>query len=272
MFVKSPRIDLNRHSKIWINPEGEIPKKIIERLKWQKETRPEDTITLFVNRACGDKSSSALESLRACGIKIKIIELCLEKNEKQDDPFVIACFNKALDIAKKEKNLADRVKASVRATNVLRLMKLVQHEGLYSDNDILFLKFDTASLPTPYLFGQYEGEVNDVHLFGMAINDPLTTDYFYARLVEKMKRPWEKEITPDEFEPPCGLYLVPGEIISKIQFGHLKFAEIKDCIITGSDQSHHDITRAKKLLSSEEDSLLNEAKSAVASQEKQYRV
>ncbi|HAU1192466.1 TPA: hypothetical protein ACT96X_002446 [Legionella pneumophila] len=272
MFVKSPRIDLNRHSKIWINPEGEIPKKIVERLKWQKETRPGDTITLFVNRACGDKSSSALESLRACGIKIKIIELCLEKNEKQDDPFVIACFNKALDIAKKEKNLADRVKASVRATNVLRLMKLVQHEGLYSDNDILFLKFDTASLPTPYLFGQYEGEVNDVHLFGMAINDPLTTDYFYARLVEKMKMPWEEEITPDEFEPPCGLYLVPGEIISKIQFGHLKFAEIKDCIITGSDQSHHDITHAKKLLNSEEDSLLNEAKSAVASQEKQYRV
>ncbi|WP_062760297.1 hypothetical protein, partial [Legionella pneumophila] len=259
-------------SKIWINPDGEIPKKIVERLKWQKETRPRDAITLFVNKACEDKSNSAVESLRACGVKIKIIELCLEKNEKQDDPFIIACFNKALALAKKEKNLVDRVRASVRATNVLRLMKLVQHEGLYSDNDVLFLKFEATRLLSPYLFGQYEGEVNDVHLFGVAINDPLTTDYFYTRLVEKMKKPWEEEITPDEFEPPCGLYLIPDEIISKIQFGHLKFAEIRDCIITGSDQSHHDITRAKKLLNLEEDSLLDEAKSIVASQEKQYRM
>ncbi|HFD2284753.1 TPA: hypothetical protein ACF2P0_002286, partial [Legionella pneumophila] len=265
-------IDLTRHSKIWINPDGEIPKKIVERLKWQKETRPRDAITLFVNKACEDKSNSAVESLRACGVKIKIIELCLEKNEKQDDPFIIACFNKALALAKKEKNLVDRVRASVRATNVLRLMKLVQHEGLYSDNDVLFLKFEATRLLSPYLFGQYEGEVNDVHLFGVAINDPLTTDYFYTRLVEKMKKPWEEEITPDEFEPPCGLYLIPDEIISKIQFGHLKFAEIRDCIITGSDQSHHDITRAKKLLNLEEDSLLDEAKSIVASQEKQYRM
>ncbi|HHJ0474554.1 TPA: hypothetical protein ACQDQW_002363, partial [Legionella pneumophila] len=179
---------------------------------------------------------------------------------------------KALALAKKEKNLVDRVRASVRATNVLRLMKLVQHEGLYSDNDVLFLKFEATRLLSPYLFGQYEGEVNDVHLFGVAINDPLTTDYFYTRLVEKMKKPWEEEITPDEFEPPCGLYLIPDEIISKIQFGHLKFAEIRDCIITGSDQSHHDITRAKKLLNLEEDSLLDEAKSIVASQEKQYRM
>ncbi|HHT9950999.1 TPA: hypothetical protein ACT9K3_000828 [Legionella pneumophila] len=272
MFIKSPCIDLTRHSKIWINPDGEIPKKIVERLKWQKETRPRDAITLFVNRACEDKSNSAVESLRACGVKIKIIELCLEKNEKQDDPFIIACFNKALALAKKEKNLVDRVRASVRATNVLRLMKLVQHEGLYSDNDVLFLKFEATRLLSPYLFGQYEGEVNDVHLFGVAINDPLTTDYFYTRLVEKMKKPWEEEITPDEFEPPCGLYLIPDEIISKIQFGHLKFAEIRDCIITGSDQSHHDVTRAKKLLNFEEDSLLDEAKSIVASQEKQYRM
>ncbi|ANN94401.1 TPA: hypothetical protein ACK8Z3_001741 [Legionella pneumophila] len=272
MFIKSPCIDLTRHSKIWINPDGEIPKKIVERLKWQKETRPRDAITLFVNKACEDKSNSAVESLRACGVKIKIIELCLEKNEKQDDPFIIACFNKALALAKKEKNLVDRVRASVRATNVLRLMKLVQHEGLYSDNDVLFLKFEATRLLSPYLFGQYEGEVNDVHLFGVAINDPLTTDYFYTRLVEKMKKPWEEEITPDEFEPPCGLYLIPDEIISKIQFGHLKFAEIRDCIITGSDQSHHDITRAKKLLNLEEDSLLDEAKSIVASQEKQYRM
>ncbi|MFO9420151.1 hypothetical protein SDA85_03025 [Legionella pneumophila serogroup 1] len=272
MFIKSPCIDLTRHSKIWINPDGEMPKKIVERLKWQKETRPRDAITLFVNRACEDKSNSAVESLRACGVKIKIIELCLEKNEKQDDPFIIACFNKALALAKKEKNLVDRVRASVRATNVLRLMKLVQHEGLYSDNDVLFLKFEATRLLSPYLFGQYEGEVNDVHLFGVAINDPLTTDYFYTRLVEKMKKPWEEEITPDEFEPPCGLYLIPDEIISKIQFGHLKFAEIRDCIITGSDQSHHDITRAKKLLNLEEDSLLDEAKSIVASQEKQYRM
>ncbi|CCD04336.1 TPA: hypothetical protein ACHW7I_002150 [Legionella pneumophila] len=272
MFVKSPCIDLTRHSKIWINPDGEIPKKIVERLKWQKETRPRDAITLFVNRACEDKSNSALESLRACGVKIKIIELCLEKNEKQDDPFIIACFNKALALAKKEKNLVDRVRASVRATNVLRLMKLVQHEGLYSDNDVLFLKFEATRLLSPYLLGQYEGEVNDVHLFGVAINDPLTTDYFYTRLVEKMKKPWEEEITPEEFEPPCGLYLIPDEIISKIQFGHLKFAEIRDCIITGSDQSHHDITRAKKLLNFEEDSLLDDAKSIVASQEKQYRM
>ncbi|HAU4170682.1 TPA: hypothetical protein F8A17_07105 [Legionella pneumophila] len=264
MFIKSPCIDLTRHSKIWINPDGEIPKKIVERLKWQKETRPRDAITLFVNKACEDKSNSAVESLRACGVKIKIIELCLEKNEKQDDPFIIACFNKALALAKKEKNLVDRVRASVRATNVLRLMKLVQHEGLYSDNDVLFLKFEATRLLSPYLFGQYEGEVNDVHLFGVAINDPLTTDYFYTRLVEKMKKPWEEEITPDEFEPPCGLYLIPDEIISKIQFGHLKFAEIRDCIITGSDQSHHDITRAKKLLNLEEDSLLDEAKSIVA--------
>ncbi|HAU3751113.1 TPA: hypothetical protein F7110_08805 [Legionella pneumophila] len=272
MFIKSPCIDLTRHSKIWINPDGEIPKKIVERLKWQKETRPRDAITLFVNKACEDKSNSAVESLRACGVKIKIIELCLEKNEKQDDPFIIACFNKALALAKKEKNLVDRVRASVRATNVLRLMKLVQHEGLYSDNDVLFLKFEATRLLSPYLFGQYEGEVNDVHLFGVAINDLLTTDYFYTRLVEKMKKPWEEEITPDEFEPPCGLYLIPDEIISKIQFGHLKFAEIRDCIITGSDQSHHDITRAKKLLNLEEDSLLDEAKSIVASQEKQYRM
>ncbi|HAU0672200.1 hypothetical protein SDB20_12065 [Legionella pneumophila serogroup 1] len=272
MFIKSPCIDLTRYSKIWINPDGEMPKKIVERLKWQKETRPRDAITLFVNRACEDKSNSAVESLRACGVKIKIIELCLEKNEKQDDPFIIACFNKALALAKKEKNLVDRVRASVRATNVLRLMKLVQHEGLYSDNDVLFLKFEATRLLSPYLFGQYEGEVNDVHLFGVAINDPLTTDYFYTRLVEKMKKPWEEEITPDEFEPPCGLYLIPDEIISKIQFGHLKFAEIRDCIITGSDQSHHDITRAKKLLNLEEDSLLDEAKSIVASQEKQYRM
>ncbi|HAU1182818.1 TPA: hypothetical protein JBI17_08735 [Legionella pneumophila] len=272
MFIKSPCIDLTRHSKIWINPDGEIPKKIVERLRWQKETRPRDAITLFVNRACEDKSNSAVESLRACGVKIKIIELCLEKNEKQDDPFIIACFNKALALAKKEKNLVDRVRASVRATNVLRLMKLVQHEGLYSDNDVLFLKFEATRLLSPYLFGQYEGEVNDVHLFGVAINDPLTTDYFYTRLVEKMKKPWEEEITPDEFEPPCGLYLIPDEIISKIQFGHLKFAEIRDCIITGSDQSHHDITRAKKLLNFEEDSLLDDAKSIVASQEKQYRM
>ncbi|HBD7144064.1 TPA: hypothetical protein KKW64_002981 [Legionella pneumophila] len=272
MFIKSPCIDLTRHSKIWINPDGEIPKKIVERLKWQKETRPRDAITLFVNRACEDKSNSAVESLRACGVKIKIIELCLEKNEKQDDPFIIACFNKALALAKNEKNLVDRVRASVRATNVLRLMKLVQHEGLYSDNDVLFLKFEATRLLSPYLFGQYEGEVNDVHLFGVAINDPLTTDYFYTRLVEKMKKPWEEEITPDEFEPPCGLYLIPDEIISKIQFGHLKFAEIRDCIITGSDQSHHDITRAKKLLNFEEDSLLDDAKSIVASQEKQYRM
>ncbi|HAT2010316.1 TPA: hypothetical protein I8Z88_002559 [Legionella pneumophila] len=272
MFIKSPSIDLTRHSKIWINPDGEIPKKIVERLKWQKETRPRDAITLFVNRACEDKSNSALESLRACGVKIKIIELCLEKNEKQDDPFIIACFNKALALAKKEKNLVDRVRASVRATNVLRLMKLVQHEGLYSDNDVLFLKFEATRLLSPYLLGQYEGEVNDVHLFGVAINDPLTTDYFYTRLVEKMKKPWEEEITPEEFEPPCGLYLIPDEIISKIQFGHLKFAEIRDSIITGSDQSHHDITRAKKLLNFEEDSLLDDAKSIVASQEKQYRM
>ncbi|CAM4197235.1 TPA: hypothetical protein ACT9LC_000608 [Legionella pneumophila] len=172
MFIKSPSIDLTRHSKIWINPDGEIPKKIVERLKWQKETRPRDAITLFVNRACEDKSNSAVESLRAFGVKIKIIELCLEKNEKQDDPFIIACFNKALALAKKEKNLVDRVRASVRATNVLRLMKLVQHEGLYSDNDVLFLKFEATRLLSPYLLGQYEGDVNDVHLFGVAINAP----------------------------------------------------------------------------------------------------
>ncbi|KTD27079.1 hypothetical protein [Legionella maceachernii] len=246
-------INLTKHSKIWIHPKGLLPEKIINRLIFQREVRPKDCLTFFVNQACVEEADAKIALLQEYGIKIKIIEDCLE--EKVDDEFLISFAKKVMHRVLETQKVRD----TVYATDVLRLMKVVQREGLYSDNDVLFLNFnETSHLLKKYLFGCHTHGMPDIHIFGIDLN---YCDDFYRELIAKIKEMCGDPPYPDE--DVCaipGLAFIPDSI-NLIAYGHLAFPATSENIISGKDNSHDD---GEQLLhATGEDRLLEEAKSAL---------
>lgn len=175
-------IDLTKHAKIWIHPEGIIPNKIIDRLILQREVRPNDTLSLFVNRTCMATSANKIVQLRECNIDIIIIEDELASSY-QDDPLLIHWVNTILQRGAITKEIID----SVYASDLLRMMHVVQKKGLYSDTDVFFLPNDhTIILDTSYLFGtHHEGGMGaDINVFGV---DSYLMPTFYQILVNALK-------------------------------------------------------------------------------------
>ncbi|ARG98421.1 hypothetical protein [Legionella micdadei] len=223
-------INLTKHSKIWIHPDGLLPDKIVNRLVFQREVRPKDELTFFVNQACAERTADKIALLKEHGIKIKIIEECLE--EKFDDEFLIGFAKKVIHRLTETKKVRD----TVYATDVLRLMKVVQREGLYSDNDVLFLNFnDTREIMKKYLFGCHTHGMPDIHIFGIDLN---YCEDFYKELIAKIKEMCGDPPYPDE--EVCaipGLAFIPDSI-NLIAYGHLAFQATSDNIISGKDNSH----------------------------------
>lgn len=158
-------IDLQKHVKIWVNPDGIIPQKIIERLQLQREVRPNDSITLFVNDACIKKAPSKTHSLQNAGVNIKVIERELGRAHT-DAPWLVNWVKAVLEKGRETKDII----YSVYAADLLRMMLIVQEDGLYSDTDVFFLPEKEGIIDNiSYLFGtHHEGGMGaDVNVFGV---------------------------------------------------------------------------------------------------------
>lgn len=228
-------IPLNRHAKIWIHPDGIIPDKIYQRLLFQREVRPNDSLTLFVNEACIFFSGTKIPGLLKSGVTIKIIETNL--SERTDHPYLVGFINAILQKLKKTKDVKD----SVFASDFLRMTNMVQDAGLYSDTDVLFLNRNNCTLiSTTHLFGHHNDKtLPDIHIFGI---DSYTRAYFHEKLVEAMMAYYGETVPDTESER---LSLMPGiyfiqyrDALSTENHGHLDFLETEDNVLSGLDFSH----------------------------------
>lgn len=220
-------INLTKHSKIWIHPNGFLPQKVVNRLIFQRKVRPRDCLTFFVNQACADKEELKIEQLKKHGIKIKIIEDCL--TETFDDDFLICFAKKVMQRVAETESIRD----IVYATDILRLMKVVQREGLYSDNDVLFLNFNKSSeIMKKYLFGCHAHGMPDIHIFGIDLN---YCEDFYRGLINKIKEMCGDPPCPDD--EACaipGLAFIPDNI-NLFAYGHLAFKATSDNVVSGKE-------------------------------------
>lgn len=174
-------IDLTKHSKIWINADGEIPNKIMQRFILQRKARPADNITLFVNQACINHSPLKIKDLKMAGFKVIAVENALLTNSK-DHPYLVKLAKSILEKSLETKAVSDYVFFS----DIFRMMRIVQEEGLYSDTDVLFSPTKAKQITTPFLLGchQYYDSDADTNIFGMA--ESMMPD-FYEKLVDALK-------------------------------------------------------------------------------------
>lgn len=222
-------INLCRHVKLWIHPDGLLPNKIVNRMIFQRKIRPKDSLTFFVSEACREGARNELLQLSSLGIRVKTIESSL--NKLIDDKFLVSFAQQLLVKVIKNKRVCD----SVYATDVLRLMRIVQREGIYSNNDVLFLNFNKARiLRKQYLFGCRAPGVTDIHIFGIDLN---YCDNFYEKLIEKIKDMCGNPPYQDWNLSLPGLAFIPDSI-DIAAYGHLNFAETCGNIIIGKDAAH----------------------------------
>lgn len=173
-------IDLSKHSKIWINANGIIPDKIINRLLAQQSARPDDKITLFVNEACFTGSATKIDQLKSAGIDLINIETNL--NTAGDHPYLIKMVSCILERAKETKEVRDYVFAS----DIIRMMRFVQEKGMYSDTDVLFFPSDKKEIEnTSYLFGAHATEFSGADTNVIAVEESLMND-FQKGIVEEL--------------------------------------------------------------------------------------
>lgn len=229
-------IDLTQHTKIWIHPQGIIPNKIIDRLILQREVRPEDTLSLFVNHCCLEGSANKIEKLNSKGIDIIVIEDALAKSDK-DDPELIKWVNIVLEKGQKSKQIID----SVYASDLLRMMYVVQDKGLYSDTDVFFLPSYHKSIDNiSYLFGtHHEGGMGaDINVFGV---DSYLMPKFYDALTKNLKAHKKamlgenKEITIDNVDDirqlPSILYIPQDAFSNEHEHTLLNFSQTQHDVI-----------------------------------------
>ncbi|CDZ77987.1 hypothetical protein BN59_02283 [Legionella massiliensis] len=222
-------IMLNRHVKMWIHPDGLIPAKIINRLIFQRKIRPQDYLTFFVNQSCMNLEKTKIKLLTDLGIKIKNINASLAK--APDDPFLVAFARQILAKAALSKTVCD----SVFATDFLRLLKVVQQEGVYSNNDVLFLNFsDEIFLRKQYLFGCHAQGIPDTYIFAMDLD---YSDIFYEELIEKIKEICgDPPFNDSEMSGLTGLAFIPDSI-NMTAYGHLNFPETRGNVIFEKDNA-----------------------------------
>lgn len=188
-------IDLTKHTKIWINADGIIPDKIVNRLLAQQKVRPEDKITLFVNQACYLGSAEKIEKLKEAGIELINVEAALRTSD--DDPYLVKMVNCILEKAKDTRAVEDYVFAA----DILRMMNIVQDKGLYSDTDVLFLPTMGEQIAPAYLFGTHAGSEEmgpDTNVLG--INKSLMSAFHHDLITSLKEEAMMTRIGSDNIE------------------------------------------------------------------------
>lgn len=258
-------IPLDKHVKIWVHPDGLIPKKVHERLLFQRELRPDDTLTLFLNKECLENNTNDLRALEEAGIKLVDIENAL--SESEDDKYLKQFIKNILAKVRDREDVTD----SVFLSDILRVMEVVQNTGLYSDTDVLFLPGIPEKLLTqPYLFGTHKGGMTDTHIFGVHSYKRQTCSESLIKvlhmLYDELDADAEYIVSTDppevpSFTPSIGLLkLTNANEYIKPENAHSKHSALADFVVSGRDYSH---VGGKVLYTDDEDYLIKMAKDAL---------